>query len=151
LFRWLYKSADRVRDIARRRVWNKDHALGRRAEDLTHRYLQRRGMTVVARNYKTPAGSGELDVVAYEGPTLVVVEVKSRSSLDFGPPERNVDFEKEYKLMRGAEDFARRAGVPLTNVRFDIVSVVFTGGKPEIRHFEDVFHPDENTPFPRLV
>ncbi|BDC50743.1 hypothetical protein F183_A30590 [Bryobacterales bacterium F-183] len=151
MFRWLYGIADGVRHWFRRRRWDKDLALGRRAEDLAHRFLQRRGMTVVARNYKTPAGSGELDLVAYEGPVLVVVEVKSRTSLQYGPPEQNVDFEKETRLLRGAEDYARRAGVPLTNVRFDIVSVVFTGAKADIRHIEDAFHPDENTPFPRLV
>ncbi len=142
MFRWLYKLADRARDRARLKSWDVDHALGRRGEDLAHRYLQNKGFHVIARNYRTPSGAGELDIVAAKGDALFVVEVKSRSYTDFGLPERNVDRDKAQRIFRGAEDFARRAGVPLENVRFDVVSIVFGDGTaPEIRHLEDVFHP----------
>lgn len=143
MFRWLYRLADRARDRARRKTWDPDLALGRRGEDIAHRYLQGKGYTVVARNFRTPSGSGELDLVASKDDTLVVVEVKSRTSTEFGAPERNVDREKERRVMYGAEDFARRSGVPLERVRFDIVTVVFEGKSPVIRHLRDAFHPGE--------
>lgn len=143
MFRWLYIFADLARARARRRAgWDPAHASGRDAEDLAHRYLQRHGLTIVARNFTTPSGSGELDLVAYDGDILVVAEVKSRTSAEYGPPERNVDREKELKLLRGAEDFALRSGVPLNRVRFDIVSVVFGPKGPEVRHLKDVFQPE---------
>lgn len=142
MLRWLYTLADFARDRARRRAgWDPDHASGRQAEDIAFRYLQRHGLTMVARNFTTPSGSGELDLVGYEGEVLVVVEVKSRTSAEYGPPERNVDREKEFKLLRGAEDFAMRAGVPLERVRFDIVSVVFGPKGPEVRHLKNAFQP----------
>ena len=132
--------ADGARDRARRKSWDPDLATGRRAEDLAHRYLQKQGMMVIARNYRTPTGSGELDIVAMDQDTLVIVEVKSRSSTEYGLPERNVDRDKAVRVKRGAEDFARRAGIPLERVRFDVLAIVF-GDTTEIRHLRDAFHP----------
>ena len=84
----LYRTLDRIR----RRRYPENH--GRIGEDLAHRYLQARGCIVVARNYRTLSGSGELDLVAWDGPTLAFVEVKARASVEFGAPEGAVDAEK---------------------------------------------------------
>jgi putative endonuclease len=118
----LYRAADALR----RRSLGNDH--GRMGEDLAHRYLRRHGCTVVARNYRTPSGSGEIDLVAWHGDTLAFVEVKTRASAEFGEPERAVDAEKRLHLYRAAVDYARRANVEWTRTRFDIVSIVL--GKP---------------------
>ena len=88
----------------------------------------RHGCTVVARNYRPPSGSGEIDLVAWHGGTLVFVEVKTRASAEFGAPERAVDAEKRGRLARAARDYARRAGVEWGRTRFDIVSIVL--GEP---------------------
>jgi len=143
LFKWLYRLSDLARHRARRKRWNPERATGRRGEDVAHRYLQSKGLTIVARNYRTPSGSGELDLVARSGDALIVVEVKSRSNKDFGPPERNLDLDQQHRIMRGAQDYARRAGVELINMRFDVVTVVFST-PVEVRHFTDVFHPIED-------
>jgi putative endonuclease len=114
----LYRAADALR----RRWLGNDH--GRMGEDLAHRYLRRHGCTVVARNYRTRSGSGEIDLVAWHGNTLVFVEVKTRASAEFGAPDRAVDAEKRDHLHRAAVDYARRANVEWARTRFDIVSVV---------------------------
>src|SRR5438105_4893378 len=108
-------------EIRRRRLGN-DH--GRLGEDLAHRYLQRHGCTVVARNYRTRSGSGEIDLVVWDGQQLVFVEVKTRAGVEFGEPERAVDDEKRGKLRRAAQDYARRANIDWDRTRFDIVSIV---------------------------
>src|SRR5689334_17626740 len=77
MFVLLYRIADRIRQRGRARAWETTRALGRRGEDIAHRYLQREGMTVVARNYRTATGAGEIDLVAWHGDTLVFVEVKT--------------------------------------------------------------------------
>ncbi len=123
---WLYRLGDLARDRARREQWNPDQARGRRGEDLAHRFLRRRGYTVVARNWRTETGSGELDIVAWEGKTLVFVEVKSRASEEYGTPDRAVDGEKRGNLIRAAREYARHAGVDWQEVRFDVVNVVFS-------------------------
>jgi len=137
---WLYRLCDAARHRARLRSWNAEQAAGRRGEDLAHRYLERRGFTIVARNYRPPSGAGEIDLVAWHRETLVFVEVKSRTTDEFGSPLRNVDQEKRRALLRAARHYARRAGVPWERVRFDLLSVVFSK-PPAITHFPDAFAP----------
>ena len=115
---WLYRAAG----VLRRRALAGNH--GRIGEDLAHRYLRRRGCTIVARNYRTRSGSGEIDLVAWQGGTLVFVEVKTRDSQEFGAPDRAVDTDKKRHLRTAASDYARRADVEWGRTRFDIVSVV---------------------------
>jgi len=79
-----------------------------------------------------------VDIVARDGDTLVFVEVKSRRSSDFGSPDRAIDPEKQKRITRAARSYATRAGVPWAQVRFDIVSVVFTN-PPSIVHHQDAF------------
>ena len=138
---WLLRLSDAVRDRGRRRFWTPDQATGRLGEDLAHRYLERRGMTVVARNWQPSVGQGEIDLVAWEGERLVFVEVKARSSDDFSAPERNVDAQKRDAVTRAARNYARRAGVDWERVRFDLVSVVFSD-PPAISHRKDAFRPN---------
>ena len=115
---------DRLRDRRRRRLWAGGLAAGRRGEDLAHRFLQAQGFTVVARNYRLPSGDAEADLIAWEGDELVIVEVKTRGSEDYGPPERAIDPEKERHLTRVARAFARKAEVPWPQVRCDLLTVV---------------------------
>jgi len=114
----IYRAADRLR----RRRNPEDH--GRIGEDLAHRHLRRNGCTVVARNYRVPSGRGEIDIIAWDGDKLAFVEVKTRSTADFGAPETAVDPEKRERVVRSAQDYMRRAGVSWDQVRFDIVRVV---------------------------
>ena len=137
---WAYQLADLVRNRGRRRFWPAGLASGRRAEDLAHRFLRAAGIVIVARNYRPPFGGADLDLVGWDGAHLAIVEVKSRSSAGVEPPERAVDADKERLLERSARDYARRAGLDWSCVRFDIVSVVFSH-PPRIEWFADAFHP----------
>ena len=112
----------RIADALRRRSFAANH--GRLGEDMAHRYLRRSGCTVVARNYRPPSGHGEIDLVVWDREQLVFVEVKTRATAEFGEPDRAVDGEKRLRLARAARDYARRAGVEWSNVRFDIVAIV---------------------------
>ncbi|HUS06163.1 MAG TPA: YraN family protein [Bryobacteraceae bacterium] len=136
--RTLYRLADWLRHKHRLRVWAPAHASGRRAEDLAHRLLRRQGFTVVARNYRARGGSGEIDLIAWDGPTLVFVEVKSRLSEDYGSPDRAVDEEKQHKILRAASEYVHRSGADRNAIRFDIVNVIFST-EPELTHIPDAF------------
>ena len=135
-----YRLADRLRHRARRRGADPDYATGRRGEDLAHRFLRREGFTIVARNYRPRAGSGEIDLIAWEKDQLAFIEVKTRATDEFGTPDRAVDGEKQGYIERAARDYVRRAGVDWGAVRFDIVSVLL-GERPAIGLLRDAFGP----------
>ncbi|HSP66912.1 MAG TPA: YraN family protein [Bryobacteraceae bacterium] len=115
---------DQLRDVRRRRLWDRDLAAGRRGEDLAHRFLRKQGYIIVARNYRLSSGEAEADLIAREGDALVIVEVKTRATEEYGPPERAVNPEKQRHLLRVAREYARKTGTPWEHVRFDVVSIV---------------------------
>jgi putative endonuclease len=117
---------DQLRDLKRRKLWSPSLALGRRGEDLAHRFLQRQGYIVVARNYRLASGDAEADIVAWERDTLAIVEVKSRQHGEYGPPERAIGPEKRAHMTRVAREFAARSSTPWDHVRLDVVTVLFT-------------------------
>lgn len=127
-----------ARQIRQARILAPHDALGRKGEDLAHRYLQRAGFSVLARNYRPSEGEAEVDIVARDRETVVFVEVKSRSNADFGDPDRAIDPEKEQRIRSAARSYATRAGIDWDSVRFDVVSVVF-GNPPSIVHRRDAF------------
>ena len=133
----LWKLSDRARQFGESQTLNPTVALGKRGEDLAHRYLQRAGFKVVARNYK-PGEDSEIDIVARLGELVVFVEVKTRTSDEHSAPERAVGMEKEKHIRRAARAFTARAGIEWSLVRFDIVSVVMTQ-PPTISHHQDAF------------
>lgn len=111
---------------------------GRRGERLAYRRLRREGYRVVARNYRARSGRGEIDLVAWDGPHLACVEVKTRRTADFGRPEEFVDRSKQAQLIRAAHEYARRADVSPARLRFDVVSVTLEPTL-EIELFKDAF------------
>jgi putative endonuclease len=137
LFR-LYQFADLLRHHGRKRHMTRDHALGRRGEDIAQRFLQRAGVVIVNRNYRMASGGGEVDLIGWEADTLLFVEVKSRTTSEYGAPDRAVGPEKQASLIRAAREYARHAEVPWERVRFDVVNVLFAK-PPEIMHLRDVF------------
>ena len=133
----LWKLSDRARQRAESRALSPQAALGRKGENLAHRYLRNAGYTVIARNYR-PGQDSEIDIVARDGDKLVFVEVKSRRSAEFGSPDRAIDDVKKRHILRAARSFVTRSGDSWNRVRFDTVSVVFTT-PPAISHQQDVF------------
>ncbi len=141
---------DRLRDVRRRKLWSADMASGRRGEDIAHRYLKTRGFTIVARNYRLAAGDAEADIVAREGEALVIVEVKSRASGEYGAPDRAIGEEKRAALARVARAFAKKSETPWEQVRFDVVTVILSA-RPKIEHFRDAFKPAKRFSDPKRM
>ena len=90
---------------------------------------------MVARNWRPPHGGGEIDIIAWQGPTLVFVEVKTRAANAPSAPERAVDPEKINFLRRTARNYVRRTDADPANVRFDVIAI--TGASLE--YIEDAF------------
>jgi putative endonuclease len=111
---------------------------GRKGERLACRFLMRQGFDILARRFR--GRQGEIDIVAFDGPTLVFVEVKTRASSDYGAPWEFVDWEKQQRFRSTAEEFIVRFDLGQYAYRFDILSVVapWTYAK-EIAHYRDAF------------
>lgn len=112
--------------------------LGRRGEDLAAEHLTRAGLVVLDRNWR--CRSGELDIVATDGATLVVVEVKTRSGTGFGTPAESVTPRKLGRVRRLAQLWLAEHRVGWVQVRFDVVAVLARPGcPPEVEHLVGVF------------
>jgi putative endonuclease len=117
--------------------------LGRAAEQLVATRLERCGWWIVGRNVRLP--SGELDIVALDGSTLVFVEVKAgRASAAVGPerPAHAVGRRKQIKLRRLAREWIaeRRGPSGVAGYRFDVVGVSFGhDGLADVDHIRAAF------------
>jgi len=113
-------------------------ALGRRGETLAAEYLTASGFRVVERNWRCPVG--EIDIVAYEGSTLVIVEVKTRTTDAFGHPFEAITPAKlrRLHLLSAAWAEAREAGWQ-RELRVDVVGILCPeSGPPVIQHLRAV-------------
>jgi putative endonuclease len=106
--------------------------LGKRGEQLAAAYLEQQGYAIVASNFALPVGrnmrgaiiDAEIDLVGYDGPTLCFIEVKTRASDWFAPPEANVDRRKQRQIARAARAYRRMFGLVDAPYRYDVVTVV---------------------------
>jgi putative endonuclease len=119
-------------------------ALGPLGEDLAVAYLERAGFRIHERNWRPSRGHDELDIVASEGGVLVFVEVKTRTTDEFGAPERAIGAEKRDNMARAARRFLHSHPDAPRLIRFDTVAVVWTGplDAPEsasVEHVRDAF------------
>lgn len=116
-----------------------DHrATGQRGEDLAAAYLRRQGYQILARNFR--GRTGEVDIVARQGDTLVIVEVKAGRGDPHFPPRVRVGPQKQRTLIRLAEEVMRKLRLSNVSIRIDVVEVLVDGarGKPRFNHLQGV-------------
>jgi putative endonuclease len=100
--------------------------IGQAGEDAAVTFLESQGVAILLRNFRYRCG--ELDIVARDGDTLAVVEVRKRASAKFGGAAASVDFRKQIKLRRAAALLLQqRKDLTGLRVRFDVVAVTAAG------------------------
>lgn len=111
--------------------------LGQKGEALAVAHLKKRGMRIETRNFRCRLG--EIDLIAWDGQTLVFVEVRSRTSMDYGLPQESIDYRKQRRLRRIAQVYLHGRGEKA--VRFDVVAVQFDqqGSLQHIEHIPNAF------------
>ncbi|WP_216217567.1 YraN family protein [Amycolatopsis aidingensis] len=100
-------------------------------------HLRGLGLWVLERNWS--CRDGELDLLATDGHSLIVCEVKTRSSRSFGPPEESVTRTKSKRIRRLARLWLREQGIGWCRMRFDVISIETAEGTPRLRHIEGAF------------
>ena len=111
--------------------------LGQLGEELAADYLLKHGYTILHRNWVYQ--KAEIDIIAQKGDTLAIVEVKTRSSLEFGLPQEFVTPAKIKLLVRAVDAYMEMHDID-AEVRFDIASVYKEGKGYAVEHLEDAFY-----------
>lgn len=114
------------------------HDSGKQGEVIAAQFLEKSGYKILATNWRYK--QYELDIVAQQNDTLLIVEVKTRESNFFGEPESFVTKTKQKQLIKAAEAFIEQNKIQL-EVRFDIVSIIKSKGKFQINHIPGAFYP----------
>ena len=120
--------------------------LGKSGEQYAAAYLEQLGYQLVAANFTLPVGrnlrgatvNAEIDLVAYDGNTLCFIEVKTRASDWFAPPQANIDLRKQRQIARAAREYRRLFALDDQPYRFDAVTIVLTD-PPQIELLRNFF------------
>ncbi len=118
-------------------------AIGRSAEDVAADFLAEQGLHVLLRNYRRR--SGELDLVARDGDVLVVAEVRTRSTDEFGGAAASVDGWKQHKIIRATTQLLQqRKDLARLRVRFEVIVVrYYAGGRATVEWLKHAFDARE--------
>jgi putative endonuclease len=115
--------------------------IGIEGEEAAFFHLRSKGYTVVARRWSSGYQRGDLDLIAWQGPMLCFIEVKTRTAHDLAAAEVTVDSNKRSTLRKLARAYIRQLPMKASPpARFDILSVYLIPGKEkEFVHFEAAF------------
>ncbi len=117
--------------------------LCKKGEALAGKILKKKGYKILKRNYVSKYG--EIDIVAYDRGIICFVEVKTRQSENYGPPELAVTKEKRKRIVRTALNYLTINNIEDTDCRFDVVSILYKEdvNKPDIELIERAFTADD--------
>ena len=122
--------------------------IGDLGERLAALKLRREGCPVIYQNFRAPGG-GEIDIICRDRETLVFVEVKTRTSREFGRPASAVNKSKQRLIIRGALEWLRLLHYPEIYFRFDIMEVQLEDNAvPELNRVENAFQMPDNIYYP---
>ena len=113
-------------------------SVGERGERIAEAYLRGQGFVILEKNYR--GRTGEIDIVAREGETIVFVEVKARRNLAYGPPQLAVTPFKQRQISRTALTWLAHRRKQNAAARFDVVAILAPEGDvPRIDHIRNAF------------
>jgi len=110
--------------------------LGKKGEKLAVEFLLKKGYTIVSRNFVYQ--KAEVDIIASKGNTLAIIEVKTRSTPDFGDPQEFVKAKQIQNLVKAVDHFVDEHNLDV-EVRFDIVAIIKNKAGIRLEHLEDAF------------
>lgn len=110
--------------------------LGKKGEEMAVAHLVAKGYEIIARNFIYQ--KAEVDIIARKGDVLAVVEVKTRSTPDFGDPQDFVKKKKIQNLVKAIDYFVNEHQLNV-EVRFDIIAIIENKSGTRLEHLEDAF------------
>jgi len=127
--------------LNRQKLLTDQKLLGRWGERRCEKFLKKKGLKGLARNFTCKTGELDLIMVAPDR-TIVFVEVRTKADETFGPPELSVTYAKKTKLLRTVRYFLSTQKIEDRPFRFDVVTIVLgQEGREQINHYENAFVP----------
>ncbi|WP_296383903.1 YraN family protein [Winogradskyella sp.] len=111
--------------------------LGKKGEQLAVNFLIKEGYKIIERNYRFD--KAEVDIIASKNDILAIVEVKTRSTTDFGNPQDFVKPKQIKNLVKAVDEYVVENDLDL-EVRFDIIAIVREKKGYKIEHLENAFY-----------
>ena len=111
--------------------------LGKKGEQLAVDFLLQNNYTIVERNYRFD--KAEVDIIARQKDTLAIIEVKTRSTSDFGNPQDFVKPKQIQHLVKAVNEYVIESDLDV-DIRFDIIAIVKKGNGYDIEHLENAFY-----------
>ena len=110
--------------------------LGKQGEDIAKKYLIDKGYRILETNWKS--GRYEIDIIAQKYDFLSIIEVKTRTNIDFGFPESFVTRKKMQNLIYAANNYLEQKNLDL-GLRFEVIALIRIADRFQIEHFEEAF------------
>jgi len=111
--------------------------LGKKGEQLAVDYLLKNDYSIIERNFRFD--KAEVDIIAQKGNILAIIEVKTRSTIDFGNPQDFVKPSQIKRLVKAVDEYITVNKLDV-EVRFDIIAIVKEGKNYNITHLENAFY-----------
>jgi len=111
--------------------------LGKEGEEMAVNYLQKNGYTILERNYRFQ--KAEVDIIAQLKETIAIVEVKTRSTADFGNPQDFVKPKQIQRLVLAVDEYVTVNSLDV-EVRFDIIAIIKEDKTVKLEHLENAFY-----------
>lgn len=112
------------------------HILGRKGEDEAVRYIESKGYKIIERNFM--CRQGEIDIIALDRDYIVFIEIKSRTSTEYGLPSESVTKMKIKHMKKAIQYFLYKNNLENENIRVDVIEVYVRGKEYEINHLKQI-------------
>ncbi len=113
-------------------------SLGAKGEAIAGEYLKKKGYKILAQNYRCYLG--EIDLIAQKGDALTFIEVKLRTSLDYGFPQESVVHRKQVRIRRVATYYLKEQNLwDRVDCHFDVLAIYTEKKKIMVEHIKDAF------------
>jgi len=112
------------------------HIIGQRGEDEATRYLEQKGYKIIERNFL--CRQGEIDIIALDKNYIVFIEIKARTSNEYGLPSESVTERKKKHMLKSIEYYLYKRNLENENIRIDVIEVYVKEDKYFINHIKQI-------------
>ena len=112
------------------------HIIGQRGEDEATKYLEQKGYKIIERNFL--CRQGEIDIIALDKNYIVFIEIKARTSTEYGLPSESVTERKKKHMLKAIGYYLYKRNLENENIRIDVIEVYVKEGKYNINHIKQI-------------